>query len=46
MDDNHLGLTNLKHGTWVPLIHDQDNLGWEDPLVPATFATGKAGERR
>lgn len=39
------GLTNLKHGTWVPVIRDGNNWGWGDPLTPATFPTGNAGER-
>lgn len=48
MDDNRfaLGLTSLNRGTWAPLICDQDNLGWDDPLVLVPFAIGKAGERR
>ncbi|WP_156393881.1 MULTISPECIES: hypothetical protein [unclassified Rhizobium] len=48
MDDNRfaLCLTNFNRGTWAPLIRDQDNLGWDDPLVLVPFDTGKAGERR
>lgn len=47
MDDNSLslGLTSLKHGIWVQVIRDENSLGWGDPLAPATFPTGNAGEQ-